>query len=108
MKREIKFRAWHNKSDVDLWLKEISWWQRPVTIVDSVLSDEEIEKSIPYPEPISKHQADQNIGWIKALKFARDKMLFSLRDELKKFYNSPRGKFGLVDGYIKSLKTEKK
>jgi hypothetical protein len=44
--------------------------QRP----EVTLSDEEIEKSIPYPKPVSNHQADQNIGWIDGAKWLRDKL----------------------------------
>jgi len=36
------------------------------------VSDEEIVASIPYPNPISKHQSDINIGWIKCRKAMRD------------------------------------
>lgn len=35
------------------------------------LSDEEIIASIPYPEAISKHQTDINIGWIRCRKYYR-------------------------------------
>jgi hypothetical protein len=38
------------------------------------LTDEEIKESIPYPKAISKHQTDQNIGWIHALKFYRERL----------------------------------
>lgn len=36
------------------------------------LTDEEIIASIPYPEAISKHQTDINIGWIRCRKWMRD------------------------------------
>ena len=36
------------------------------------VSDEEIVASIPYPNPISKHQSDINIGWVRCRKAMRD------------------------------------
>ena len=36
------------------------------------VSDEEIVTSIPYPNPISKHQSDINIGWVRCRKAMRD------------------------------------
>jgi len=57
--------------DKNYWLKYVDWYLLPRDLP----TDEEIKKSIPYPNPISKHQSDQNIGWIKALKWFRDKLL---------------------------------
>jgi len=34
--------------------------------------DEDILKTIPYKEPISKHQSDINIGWIRCMQAMRD------------------------------------
>ena len=35
-------------------------------------TDEDIVASIPYPNPISIHQSDINIGWIRCMKAMRD------------------------------------
>ena len=39
------------------------------------VTDEEILKTIPYKEPISKHQSDINIGWIRCMQAMRDKKI---------------------------------
>jgi ribosomal protein L32 len=48
-------------------------FKRSLSDVDQV-TDDDIIKSIPYPEPISKHQSDINIGWIRHAKWLRDKI----------------------------------
>ena len=46
--------------------------QTEVKRVEEKPTDEDIVASIPYPNPISKHQSDINIGWIKCRKAMRD------------------------------------
>ena len=31
----------------------------------------EEKESLPYPNPVSKHQTDINIGWIRAMKYMK-------------------------------------
>jgi hypothetical protein len=35
----------------------------------------------PYPDPISKHQTDINIGWIRAMKYMKDQSVKDITDE---------------------------
>ena len=46
--------------------------QTEVKRVEEKPTDEEIVTSIPYPNPISKHQSDINIGWVRCRKAMRD------------------------------------
>lgn len=66
------------------WLDYIDWYLQPITIEERLsqlqpekpreLTDEFIKGSIPYTNPISKHQSDQNLGWIKCMRFFRDQL----------------------------------
>jgi hypothetical protein len=47
----------------------------PLNVSQLLIADEEIEKSIPYPNPVSVHQHNQNVGWIRALKAMRDGLI---------------------------------
>ncbi len=40
---------------------------------------DEIKASLPYPEPVSKHQTDINIGWVRAMKYM-DKSSSGMRE----------------------------
>ena len=46
--------------------------QTEVKRVEEKPTDEDIVASIPYPNPISKHQSDINIGWVRCRKAMRD------------------------------------
>jgi hypothetical protein len=46
----------------------------PETKAVKDITDEEILQSIPYPDAISKHQKDINIGWIRCRKWMRDQI----------------------------------
>jgi hypothetical protein len=48
----------------------------------------EEKESLPYPNPISKHQTDINIGWMRAMKYMKNQPIKDITDEdLNSFLN---------------------
>ena len=46
------------------------------------------KESLPYPNPISKHQTDINIGWMRAMKYMKNQPIKDITDEdLNSFLN---------------------
>jgi hypothetical protein len=44
--------------------------------------------NLPYPDPISKHQTDINIGWMRAMKYMKDQPVKDITDEeIEKYFN---------------------
>jgi hypothetical protein len=44
--------------------------------------------SLPYPNPISKHQTDINIGWMRAMKYMKNQPIKDITDEeIEKYFN---------------------
>jgi len=77
--------------------------------------------NLPYPDPISKHQTDINIGWMRAMKYMKDQPVNDITDEEieKEFPTDRQGikvKEGFdemsyeaekVVGFIRGINTEK-
>jgi hypothetical protein len=69
-----------SKCDRDILLKGCDWYLIEVSQPIKDITD------LPYPNHISKHQTDINIGWIRAMKYMKNQPVKDITDEEMREY----------------------